>query len=299
MSVASQPGIKGLKAGAEHAPQWPAWLMAAALLALLVPSYLMLAQQVWTSDEQGHGPIILVVVLWLMWNDKGAFFALPDAPATVPGALFLLLGLAGYVVGRSQSVDTLEVLSHIPILAAALLLAKGWRGLRWGAFYFFFLLFMVPLPGILVQTITTPLKIAVSHVAEGLLYWVGYPVARSGVILQVGQYQMLVADACAGLNSMFTLEALGFLYMVNSISMKRNISLVILIIPIAFVANVVRVIILVLVTLYLGDEAGQGFVHGFAGMVLFMVALVLVLATDGILSRVFPNDNAAPGTKVT
>lgn len=268
---------------------WPAMLIVASLLLLVVPSYVMLMKTVWASDEQGHGPIILAVSLWLSWDARKKLFQLPDEPALLPGGLLLGVGLATYVVGRSQAVDTLEVLSHIPLIASALLLTKGWRGLRWGGFFLFFLLFMVPLPGILVQTITTPLKIAVSHVAEGLLNWTDFRVARTGVILYVGQYQLMVADACAGLNSMFTLEALGLLYMnlMKHTSVRRNVFLALLIIPIAFMANVIRVITLVLVTHYFGDEAGQGFVHGFAGMVLFLVALVLILSVDTLLGRIF------------
>ena len=69
--------------------------------------------------------------------------------------------------------------------------------------------------------------------------------------------------------------------------MARNVTLSILVIPIAFLANVVRVLVLVLVTYHFGDAAGQGFVHGFAGMVLFLVGLVLVLFTDYLLGWVF------------
>ena len=103
-------------------------------------------------------------------------------------------------------------------------------------------------------------------------------------MLTIGPYQLLVADACAGLNSMFTLEALVLLYM-NLMGYKdpvRNVLLALSAIPISFCANVVRVIILVLVTYYFGDEAGQGFVHGFAGMVLFLVALTLTIALDNL-----------------
>lgn len=269
---------------------WPTWLIAASLLLLVVPSYVMLADTIWATDEQGHGPIILAVVLWLMWSRRQELAALPDEPATLAGWTVLILGLVTYAVGRSQKIDTIEVIAHLPIFAAALLLTKGWAGLRWGRFFLFFLLFMVPLPGLMVQAITTPLKISVSHVAEALMYWLDYPVARSGVILYVGQYQLLVADACAGLNSMFTLEALGLLYMnlMGYTSMRRNVLLGILIIPIAFAANVIRVMVLVLVTYHLGDEAGQGFVHDFAGMLLFMVALALMLLTDGVLGRFMP-----------
>jgi exosortase len=114
-------------------------------------------------------------------------------------------------------------------------------------------------------------------------------VVRSGVILTVGPYQLLVADACSGLNSLFTLEALGLLYMnlMNYKSALRNTLLAILILPISFLANVTRVIILVLVTYYFGDEAGQGFVHSMAGMVLFMVALGLMFPTDKLLGLFF------------
>lgn len=263
------------------------WLIALAIL--LIPSYLMLADRVWASDEQGHGPIILGVTIWLAWQRRHLLAALPDDPAPVVGWLTLLIGLALYVIGRSQYVDTLEILAHLPVIAGVLLLTKGWRGLRWGAFFLFFMLFMVPLPGVLVQGITTPLKIVVSHSAEGLLHLFDYPVARTGVILYVGQYQLLVADACAGLNSMFTLEALGLLYMnmMNHTSVKRNAALAVLIIPIAFSANVIRVMVLVLVTHHFGDAAGQGFVHSFAGMLLFGVALTLMILVDGGLSRIF------------
>lgn len=272
-----------------------------ALLLLFLPSYWMLAQRVWLTDEQGHGPIILAVVSWLAWRRRDALIELPDDPAYVPGVLLLVLGLACYVIGRSQSVDTMEVGSHILILAAALLLFRGVPGLRWGAFLLFFLLFMVPLPGVLVQTLTAPLKMAVSHVAEALLAMLGYPVARSGVILYVGQYQLLVADACAGLNSIFTLEALGLLYLniMKYESVLRNTLLAVLVVPIAFIANILRVMILVLVTYYMGDEAGQGFVHGFAGMVLFLVGLTLMLLVDGLLGRLLKQRPAVDGPRST
>jgi len=112
-----------------------------------------------------------------------------------------------------------------------------------------------------------------------------YPVARNGVIIYIGQYQLLVADACAGLNSLFTLEALGLLYMnvMRHESPMRNALLATLIVPISFASNVTRVIVLALITYYWGDEAGQGFVHQFSGMFLFMTALMLIIGVDSLL----------------
>jgi exosortase/archaeosortase family protein len=105
------------------------------------------------------------------------------------------------------------------------------------------------------------------------------------VILQIGQYQLLVADACAGMRTLFMLEALGVLYLelVRHASWFRNVALAVLIVPISFVANVARVVILCLLTYYFGDEVGQGFLHGFAGIVLFLCGLALMVATDMLL----------------
>lgn len=261
------------------------------LALLYLPTYWDLSRTIWASDEQGHGPIILAVFFWLLFQQRHALAALESRPAPVLGSAIFALGLILYAIGRTQAVLLFEVGSQIAVFASLLLIFKGRSALRLAWFPLFFLLFMIPLPSPLVVAVTTPLKAAVSYVAEFLMYHAGYPIARSGVILHVGQYQLLVADACAGLNSMFTLEALGLLYMnlMGYTSVYRNVTLAVLIIPIAFMANVIRVMILILVTFHFGDEAGQGFVHGFAGMVLFIAGLMLMLATDKLLGLFVPS----------
>ena len=190
-----------------------------------------------------------------------------------------------YALGRSQGILIFEVGSLVWMIAGLLLLLRGPAAVRLMWFALFFMLFMIPLPGVVVDTLTAPMKMAVSYVAEQVLYAAGYPIARTGVMLQIGQYQLLVADACAGLHTLFTLEALGLLYLnvVRHASVLRNISLAILIVPISFTANVIRVMVLTLITYHLGDEAGQGFLHGFSGMVLFVSALLLIIGADSLL----------------
>lgn len=273
-------------------------ILSLGLAVLYGPTYYMLAQTVWATDEQGHGPIILAISLWLMWGRREQYAALDAKPATFSGTVLLLIGFLLYVLGQTQQLETFEVASQILVLAGSLLVLKGPHALRLMAFPLFFMIFMVPLPSVLVQILTVPLKTAVSYVAEVILHNIGYPIARTGVILAVGPYQLLVADACAGLNSMFTLEALGLLYMnlMRYVSIPRNVTLAVLIIPISFVANIVRVMILVLVTYHFGDEAGQGFVHSFAGMVLFLVALVLILIVDTLLGLIFKRSASASAT---
>lgn len=267
-------------------PLLPWLLVLAGLLALYVPTFSDLFRGVWLSDTQGHGPIVLGLSIWLLWRRWPQVSTLEGASPRplLGGALLLLAGLF-YAVGRSQSILLFEVGSLIWMLLALVLLLRGPRQLKVIWFALFFMLFMVPLPAAVVDSLTAPMKMAVSWVAEHVLYGLGYPVARSGVILQAGPYQMLVADACAGLHTLFTLEALGLFYLnlVKSASVFRNVALAVLIVPISFMANVIRVIVLVLITYHFGDAAGQGFLHGFAGMVLFVSALLLTIAVDSLL----------------
>jgi exosortase B len=256
---------------------------------LYVPTLYALLTDVWASEEQAHGPIILALALWLMYRQwpprteagvgKAAFAA---------GWIVLCLGLALYTIGRSQQILAFEVGSLIWMLVAVLLLKRGGATLMRLWFPLFFMLFMVPLPGPVVSAVTMPMKMAVSYVTEHALFAAGYPIARSGVTLQIGPYQLLVADACAGLQTLLTLEALGLFYVniVRHTSFFRNATLALLIVPISFSANVIRVIALTLVTYYFGDAVGQGFLHGFAGLVLFLTALTLIVSVDSLLQFV-------------
>ena len=269
----------------EHLP----WFIALGGFAVMyLPVYWVAANGIWQTDDNGHGPIILAVLLYLFWTKWREIVDAPTQPAPALGWPLFALGLLLYVFGRAFSMASVEFFSQLPVVAAALLLIKGPRALRAAWFPVIYLIFMVPLPNSLVDAITGPLKQWISDIVETLLYAAGYPIARTGVILQIGQYQLLVADACSGLHSMFSLTALGtlFMYITARKSRLHNALMLASILPIAFVANIVRVIILVLVTYHLGDEAGQGFLHGTAGMVLMLVALGIFFALDSLLKVV-------------
>lgn len=257
----------------------------AGFLTLFVPTMHDLFTGIWSTDDQAHGPIILGLSLWLLWKRRDEMLAAAIPGGSRAGWALFAFGCLLYIAGRSQQVLAFEISSFIVILAALVMIRLGSRALMVVWFPFVFMMFMVPLPSAVVAALTMPMKMAVSYVTEHLLYWAGLPIARSGVVLQIGQYQLLVADACAGLQTLLTLEALGLFYLnvVKHTSAFRNVMLALLIIPISFTANVIRVISLTLITYYFGDAAGQGFLHGFAGMVLFVSALGLILAVDALL----------------
>jgi exosortase B len=277
-------GARALHGLRDALPEWwPIWL---GLAILLGPTFFDLFTGAWVSEEQGHGPIIFGLALWLIWRRWPQVLAATTPPSGAwAGWPVLAVGLLAHLLGRSQHILMFEVLAIVLVMAAVLLVKRGGRALAMLWFPFFFMLFMVPLPSEFVAALTMPMKMAVSWATEYLLFAFGYPISRSGVILQIGQYRLLVADACAGLQTLLTLEALGLFYLnlMRHPSAVRNIGLALFIVPISFSANVIRVIVLTLITYYFGDAAGQGFLHGFAGMVLFITALVLILSVDNAL----------------
>jgi exosortase B len=284
----------GLPAGGSQRAPVPLLVAGVALLSLLVaygPTLYQLATTVWISDTQGQGPVVLVLGMWLLWRRvKESGLAVQATPRVPAGAAVVLVACALLLVlGGVLAVPTFEVFSMLPVLACVLAILYGPEILRRTWFPLVLMVFMVPLPETVVGTITLPMKIAVSVCAEALMRLVDIPVARSGVVLYVDQYQLLIADACAGLSTLFTLEAIGLMYieLFKFDSTGRNVALSVLVVPIAFIANVLRVVTLCLLTYFFGDAVGQGFLHEGAGIFLFVCATAALALTDKALQRLF------------
>ncbi len=150
-----------------------------------------------------------------------------------------------------------------------------------------YLALTLPPPDSVVAAITQPIKIAISDWAVTLLHALGYQIASWGVRIQIAQYELLVAAACAGLNSIISLGAICLFY--GYLRHRTNFAAFILItlsvIPVAIFSNFVRVLILILITYYLGESAGQGFLHDFAGLTMFAVALLTVFVIDSVFTK--------------
>ena len=251
----------------------------------------------WAKGEHSHGPIMLAMSMWLMitrWREHAA-----REPATSSSAWCwpaFALGFLFYVTGRALGIIYFEVFAFIPMMVGVVLMAGGATLLNQLKFPLFFLLFMVPIPGFLLDPVSQFIKLYISIAVTNVLWAAGYPITHTGVVINIGQYQLLVADACAGMRTLFMLEAMGIFYLnvARHSSLLRNVTLGLLIVPISFTANMIRVMFLALLTYHFGDEVGQGFLHGFAGAVLFLVALFLIVSIDGLLRWASARLSATP-----
>src|ERR1019366_9550432 len=143
-------------------------------------------------------------------------------------------------------------------------------------------------PASRLDALTFPLKQLVSSAATAILQPFGIPATHEGVIIYVAQYQYLVEDACSGLNSIVGLLAISlfYIYLVRGSSWRYSLFLAALTIPIAIIANIFRIIILILLTISMGDAVAQGFMHFTAGIVVFAIALTLIFSLDSLIFAV-------------
>jgi exosortase len=267
-----------------------AWPVVLGFAALAIPVVIDLANQSWTQELGEHGPIVLATGGWLLWRQVPEFKRLAQ-----PGPLWLTgIVLAGslllYAAGRAMDIVTFEAAG---LYGAGLAILHDKIGLKlmlkhW--FPLFFLLFAIPPPSSLVADLTAPLKQFVSFVATSGLQAVGLPVEREGVVIIIAQYQLLVEDACSGMNSLIGLTAISlmYIYLMHGSSWRYSLLLLCFVIPIAILANIIRIVILVLLTYFFGDQVAQSFVHFAAGIVLFSTALLLVFGVDKLLGLIRP-----------
>jgi exosortase len=258
-------------------------------LALTVPTLGYIIDASWSTEAGGHGPIVLVTGLWLIWRNWDEVRAVRTVPPLGRVmALFIPLLILAIAAKITQIIEIEGYIVYGVVLAVLYGLIGG-RAMKILAFPLLYLAFIIPPPDTLVAAVTNPLKTLISEYSVKLLYKFGYPIGGQGVTIQIGQYQLLVAQACSGLNSIVSLSAITsfYVYLQRGVRPAYSLFLLTMILPVAVFANFIRVLILILLTYYAGEAAAQGFLHNFAGLTMFVTALLTIFAIDSAASKVF------------
>ena len=276
-----------LPSKATSTPPWwkpllPHWLLWLGLAAIIIPTMAGVARESWSTEQGAHGPIVLATGIWLVLQLRNQIPPLMRRGNLALTMVLLIPALALYVLARITTTLELEGAALYLTLVIIFYAYCGIAVMRLMWFPTLYFVFLFPPPDSLVATLTQPLKIEISRWAVALLDACGMTIARKGVIIQVDQYDILVAAACAGLNSIMSLSAIGlfYIYVRHNANWRYALLLMIAIVPVAVLANFVRVLLLILITDFLGDAWAQGFLHGFAGMVMFAVALLSIFGID-------------------
>jgi exosortase len=263
-------------------------VLALASALFVIPTLASVAAASWSSEQGAHGPIILVIGLWLVvrrWPEVATL----AKPGSVPLSIAMLLPvLSLHAIARLLHwtiVDALTMWAALVIVGYAFI---GAAALKRMAFPLLFLLFAFPPPPAVTNLLTQPLRLLLADGAVSSLQAIGYPMSQAGLSIFIGQYELLVKDACSGLNSVISLSAIGlfYAYVLYGAHLAYSGVFFIIMIAVAILANFIRVLLLILITYHLGNSVAQGFLHDFAGLTLFALAIGGMLLADRAASPI-------------
>lgn len=257
-----------------------AWLAAAlAFVAAYAPVVSRLVADWWTDDNYSHGFIVVPFAAWFAWERRDRLRATRVQPSAL-GLVIVAAGLSLLVAGQLGAEFFLARISLVVVLAGAVVFVAGWQWLGVLAFPLAFLVLMVPLPSIVFNRIAFPLQLLASRAGELTLALLGIPVLREGNLIILARTTLEVAEACSGIRSLISLVTLSILYgYFTDDRTTVRAALALASIPIAVVANALRVAGTGVAAHHFGEAAAEGFFHTFSGWLVFVVAAALLVVT--------------------
>jgi len=276
---------------------FPALLTVGTVIIGMVAVYLPMLRKLvydWGHDDNySHGFLIVPIAAYLVWERRAELIAARPSPSAL-GLVIVAISLMMLVAGQLGAELFLTRVSLIGVLAGSVLFLYGWEHLRVVWFPLAFLLLMIPIPAIIFNPIAFPLQLLASRFGETVLRLFDVPVLREGNVITLANTQLEVAEACSGIRSLISLLTLGIVY--GYFTDKRflvRLAIALSTIPVAIVANGLRVAGTGIAAYHYGDEAAQGFFHEFSGLVVFVVSLVMLFVIHRTVLAVAPAPSKA------
>jgi len=241
--------------------------------------------ELWGREEYNHGYLIPVVAFYLLWLRAERLGEL-ELSGSWAGLLIVIGGLAAFVLGELSSIYQIIQYGFLLAMFGLIVGTLGWRGFRIVWVPFVYLLFMVPLPTFLYQSLSSELQLISSELGVAVIRWFGISVHLQGNVIDLGVYQLQVAEACNGLRYLFPLMSFGFLCAAIYMGPWWHRAIIFLsAIPVTIFMNSFRIgVIGALVNSY-GTEQAEGFLHYFEGWVVFMFCVGILFLEMWILAK--------------
>ncbi len=264
-------------------PFWQLGILSALFLWLYWSTLGHLIGQWWRDPNFSHGFFVPLFAAFVVWQERGRLAQLSPRPSWF-GAAVLTVALVLLMLGQLGAELFLARTSLVLLLTGLILLFLGWNFFRALLFPWAFLFLMIPIPAILFNQITFPLQLQASKVAAYTLPLFGVPILREGNVINLPAMSLEVAEACSGIRSLMSLTTLAVIY---GYLMERRIwvrcLLALASIPIAIVANSVRIIGTGLLVQYWDPDKAEGFFHASWGWIIFVLSLLMLYALHAVI----------------
>lgn len=277
-------GESGLKTAITAAKRWPfgLYLYIVALVALYAQILWETGQAWLTNENYSHGIFIFPISIWLLWIQRKQLREMVSEP-TIWGLFPLSMGLLLEIVGYLLNVKFLAMISLIPVLAGSILIFYGKEVWKRARFATCFLFFAAPVPGFLLLPLTVWIQSVSSTGARLCMQSLGYPVLQTGNVLQIPGMSVEVAEACSGFKKVIALFAFALVYgYLYRLSPFKRFLLVVAAIPIALLANIIRISGLIAAGSAGGIKALHS-AHDMAEMLVLVIAFILFVWLGRIL----------------
>jgi len=257
------------------------------LMAILYASVLrkLVSDWIYLADFS-HGFLIPLVSLYFVYGKRKELSILSPSGRWI-GLGPIIIGILLLFLGNLATEFFTMRFSMLVVIAGIILFLLGKEYYKTLLFPIVFLIFMIPIPSILMDRITFPMQLFASKMAANSLHFIGIPVLREGNIMQLANTSLEVAEACSGIRSLISLLALSVVFacLTQKTTLKR-ILLILSTFPIAILANAARVSGTGILAYHYGNAVAQGFFHGFSGWILFVVAFICLFGVGSLLSRI-------------
>ena len=242
----------------------------------------------WNDPNFSHGFFVPLFAGFVIWQRRKQLAETPVRPhwfglVVIAGSLcVLIVGVLGAELFLSRT-------SLIFLFAGLVIYFCGWKWFRQILFPWAVLFLMVPIPVIVFNNVTLPLQFLASKLATAMLDGLGVPVIREGNVITLPAMKLEVVEACSGIRSLVSLVTLAVIYGYFAESkVFRRVLLILAAVPVAVFANGVRIMGTGLLGQYWDPDKAQGFFHEFSGWVIFVLALVMLLAIHRLFVLISP-----------
>jgi exosortase len=260
-------------------------IVVAAVAVAFVPGLWRLADAGRTNEYAGHAMFVPLFSLLIAWADRDRLRGTAGS-GHLAGAAILAAGLALALVGYGWHSDVVQALALAAAAAGAVLWLFGAACLRAAAFPVAFLVMMAPLPRPVVAAVTLELQMFAAGFAAAALRVVGIPVYHWGAHLELATMTLQVAEICNGLRFLLAILVLTAAFgQITLPSWRRKVALVVAAIPIAIVANALRVAAIAIGVHYIGPDAASGTVHNWIGKGVWALTLLPLISLGVVLAR--------------
>lgn len=274
-------------------PSWQLSVLVVLVAVIYFPIFRKLVHDWWSDPNFSHGFIVPLFSLYLLWSMRKSLSGVHARPSW-HGLLIMVVALGTLLLGTFGAELFLSRVSFVLLLAGMVIFFHGWPLFRVLLFPWVFLFLMIPIPVIVFNQITFPLQFFASRVAAAILETLGVPVLREGNIIQLPAMALEVAEACSGIRSLLSLVTLAVLYGYFADSkLVRRLILVAASIPIAVLANALRIVGTGLLVQYWDPEKALGFFHEFSGWVIFVVSMALLAGVHRFIRLITDRDLGA------